>query len=501
LNLPVSFTLPVSRHSQAMLATALCVLAAALVAGRPHWVTLPVALLSAGIFVVALVPGILYVGCPAARPIPFLPLVGLYYAVFWGLPVFLIRHETWSPPGYDGAVGDVSAAALATVLGGVTAMLGCFLIARLSICRAVPAIRLPAAYADRGLVVLLWILLLGHLAYFFLQPLHRVPSIGQFLQPVGYLSYGMFYISWKEGKIPRWQPVTVLLFIFPAEIVGMFLNGLLTPVVLILVFLYCIRIYATRKVAILPLVIAPVLIVAAYGVLPTFRQLTWFPQSGEAGGTVGKLDRLRYSAWKSIDHLLGLSSGRPGTTFVARVVVPLIERVSHTAKFAYVFEKTPGEVPYWRGVTYKPLATSFIPRALWPGKPEERLGQAFGHRYDILDPGDTVTSENVPWLTEFYVNFGVAGVALGMGLVGSFLAALETLFNNPRMTAPEGVIGATILFPLFYQESNLSLMTGSILPLTLSLLVFFHAGLRLFAWFGDQACLGTTKPRAQARSP
>ncbi len=479
----MSFTVPLSRRAQTVLAAALCILAAVLVVLRPQWLSLPLALLSAGIFIVGSVPGLLYLGSRAPRPIPFLPLMGLYYAVFWGLSVFLVRHETWSPPGYDNAVASVSASVLATVLGGVTLMLLFFQIGRLSLCRRIPTIKLPATYPDAGLVVLLWTLLLGHLAYFFVQPLQQVPSIGQFLQPVGYLSYGMFYILWRERRIARWQSIIVFLFLFPAEIVGMFLGGLLTPIVLILIFLYCIQVYATRKVNIIPMIIVPVFLVGAYSIVPTFRQLTWYQDAGEAGGTLDRFDRLQFAVRGSFGKLYGwLSSDLPGT-LTSRVARPFTHRISHVVKFAYVFEKTPGEVPYWKGATYKPLLTSFIPRGLWPGKPEERLGQAYGHRYGILNPTDTVTSANVPWLTEFYVNFGIAGVLLGMSLVGLVLAILEKLFNSGQMTSLEAVTGATILFPLFYQESNLSLMTGSVLPLTVSLLIFFHGGLRLFAWF------------------
>ena len=480
----MSIALPLSRRTQTILAAALCFLAAVLVVLRPQWLSLPLALLSAGILVVGLVPGLLYLGSRTHRAIPFLPLVGLYYAVFWGLPVFLLRRATSALPGYDNAIAAVSASVLATVLGGVTLMLLFFQIGRLSLCRRIPTIRLPDAYPDTGLVVLLWALLLGHLGYFFVEPLKQVPSIGQFLQPVGYLSYGMFYILWRERRIPAWHSIIVFLFIFPAELVAMSLNGLLTPVVLILIFLYCIHVYATRKVNIIPLIIVPVFLVGAYSIVPTFRQLTWYQDTGAAGGTLETLDRLQFAVRGSFGKLYGWLSNDPPGTLTSRVARPFAHRISHVVKFAYVFEKTPGEVPYWKGATYKPLLTSFIPRAVWPGKPEERLGQAYGHRYGILNPPDTITSVNVPWLTELYVNFGVAGILLGMSLVGLVLAILEKLFNSPEMTSLEAATGATILFPLFYQESNVSLMTGSILPLTVALLIFFHGGLRLLAWFG-----------------
>ncbi len=48
-----------------------------------------------------------------------------------------------------------------------------------------------------------------------------------------------------------------------------------------------------------------------------------------------------------------------------------------------------------------------------------------------------------------------------------------------RLSYLEFVTGTTILLPLFYQESNFSVMTGSLLPLTVSLWVYFTVGLRV----------------------
>ena len=142
-------------------------------------------------------------------------------------------------------------------------------------------------------------------------------------------------------------------------------------------------------------------------------------------------------------------------------------------------DKTPDPVPYWAGETYKPLFTSMIPRAVWPGKPEERTGNAFGRRYGILAETERQLSFNLPWITEMYANFGRAGVILGMALVGLLFGFLERFLARPGMTALEFVTGATILLPLFFQESNFSLVTGSLLPLTVSLWLYFTVGLRV----------------------
>ncbi|MCZ6610897.1 MAG: hypothetical protein O7A66_12935 [Alphaproteobacteria bacterium] len=136
-------------------------------------------------------------------------------------------------------------------------------------------------------------------------------------------------------------------------------------------------------------------------------------------------------------------------------------------------------MPYWGGETYKPFFTSMIPRAVWPGKPEERAGNAFGRRYGILTEAERRMSVNIPWTTEMYANFGRVGVVLGMGLVGALFGFLERFLARPGMAPLEFATGAMILLPLFYQESNFSLMTGSLLPLTVSLWLYFTVGLRV----------------------
>ncbi|MEE9318335.1 MAG: hypothetical protein V3U48_08615 [Rhodospirillales bacterium] len=66
-----------------------------------------------------------------------------------------------------------------------------------------------------------------------------------------------------------------------------------------------------------------------------------------------------------------------------------------------------------------------------------------------------------------------------MAVNGVLFGFLERFLDRPTMTPLEFVTGTTILLPLFFQESNFSLMTGSLLPLTASLWIYFPVGLRL----------------------
>ena len=68
-----------------------------------------------------------------------------------------------------------------------------------------------------------------------------------------------------------------------------------------------------------------------------------------------------------------------------------------------------------------------------------------------------------------------------MSLVGGFLAFLDRIFNRQDMTTLEAVVGLAVIFPLAYPEANFSVMTGSLLPLAITLWVYFRFGLAAFA--------------------
>jgi hypothetical protein len=105
--------------------------------------------------------------------------------------------------------------------------------------------------------------------------------------------------------------------------------------------------------------------------------------------------------------------------------------------------------------------------------------QWFGHRYRILNPDDQRTSINLPWLVEFYINFGLAGVLIGMLLVGAAMSVLEWGLLRANMTDVELLSGWSLLFPLVYQESNISLTVGGLVQQTIFLFALVYLMLRL----------------------
>jgi hypothetical protein len=139
------------------------------------------------------------------------------------------------------------------------------------------------------------------------------------------------------------------------------------------------------------------------------------------------------------------------------------ERSADMDLLADVVKRTPSEIPYWDGYTYRSLIGVAVPRLLWPDKPTKEIGQAFGHRYGYLNWNNLATSINLPFLIEFYLNFGFIGVLAGMAIVGATYRSLDELVNHPAQDLLTSLFGVIVLVPLLMLESDFSLTFGGLL--------------------------------------
>lgn len=129
---------------------------------------------------------------------------------------------------------------------------------------------------------------------------------------------------------------------------------------------------------------------------------------------------------------------------------------------ADVVRQTGNTVPFWGGETYLSLVGFAVPRFIWPSKPTKTLGQDFGHRYGYLDSWDTWTSINLPYLVEFYANFGELGVLIGMVVVGLLYRLLDNDLNRPGQPLQVTICSLVLLVPLLNIESDFSLVFGGL---------------------------------------
>jgi hypothetical protein len=142
-----------------------------------------------------------------------------------------------------------------------------------------------------------------------------------------------------------------------------------------------------------------------------------------------------------------------------------VSRINHLVTMAAIVRDTPARLPFIHGDSYRPLLTKWIPRALWPGKPEERLGNGWAQRYGFLGEHDSGTSYNLPWEPEMFMNFGWPGVVGISFLLGVGYRLLWRRCMAQPETAIQYAIGLTLAQTLVFTESNFSLQVGTVVIL------------------------------------
>ena len=141
---------------------------------------------------------------------------------------------------------------------------------------------------------------------------------------------------------------------------------------------------------------------------------------------------------------------------------------------------TPAVVPYDERNPFVDAVVNHIPRILWPSKPQEVQGNRFGKRYGIVDMGDTQTSWNLAWTVDLFISFGPVVSLFSIFVVGGvFGGCVRWMSSREDRPFWFGVYAATLL-PLFYQESNFSVMTGSVFLVLIFLLASYWISKKIF---------------------
>jgi len=449
--------------------------------------TLPPATAAGGLAIIwiAALPGLLYLQGVAGGAVPLLPYAAFYYLLFFGVIGFA-GPLTYQAQGkvviYSRVALDAMSPEIIWLIAlGVASLVGAFYLARLTVLTRMPRFRLPKAENTANtLNLIFWALMVSSLAYRYSTFVQSLPSIGQLLDPVGYLALGGFYLQWRAGRLPLWQGLLVLTICLPLDIWWRIADMTVTNPLLLPLFFTFVLWRERQFKAISVLIAAGIVGALLYNVTNLARPQgdTAMDKLAAAGQHISKLiTQFDHIERVKVDVTNTPLANLPGNAYEydPRISI-LIHRMGHIWMFQHVYEQSPDPIPYWGGETYRPLLTSFIPRAIYPAKPEERTGAAFGYRYRLTVQESGRTSFNMPWILELLANFGPVGVPIGMALFGLFFAFLDRVFNSHKASDVEFLIGLTIFFRLGNQESNFSVMTGSLLPLFVALYVIFRFG-------------------------
>jgi hypothetical protein len=104
-----------------------------------------------------------------------------------------------------------------------------------------------------------------------------------------------------------------------------------------------------------------------------------------------------------------------------------LERASLKGSVQMIVERTGNGVDFQHGYTLTPIAAAFVPKLLWAGKTEVLTGQLVNKAFHVSESENTYISPS--HLGELYWNFGWAGVAVGMTIIGLTCGYIGSRFN------------------------------------------------------------------------
>ena len=244
---------------------------------------------------------------------------------------------------------------------------------------------------------------------------------------------------------------------------------------LILIFLLTLYYHLKKKLPLIAICLTAVLFLFFHSFKHEYRILTWDiskhkEQSVNQSIKESNTRLLVNSSFDYIKKFSGISFDQKIKDFKNRNIF----RIYHSAESLIIVTNfTPEEVPFWKGYSYKILLSKIIPRLLWKDKPSDTLGNDFGHRYKILNSEDQGTSWNMPVLNEFYVNYGLVGVLIGMLILGIILRICVSFVSIINTKNYHFVSGFAALFPIFFLESHLSLVFGTIIQTYIFSIIYF----------------------------
>lgn len=377
------------------------------------------------------------------KGLPFLPVALLQFYVYWAFPLLGERESA-----AVAAVGSITAALIGANVAIASLLVGYLAAKPVSgaVARAVAAI-MPKREVDLGLafwpalIAVAWVNGGGAEV---VAPEVRLALL-VVASPFPLLAYAGFRGLKNERE--RWllPGATAVIALFGLG-TGM-LESVLRPMVAYIVF----SVYFRRRVPVRAMVLGVVLVVLLNPVKHAYRDRAW----GEGGrGAVGDTAAsLRMWADAFQDTWLKDQSVQSAT-------MELGSRVNELPLIAETMRRTPGVVPYDKFQAWPTAMTSFIPRAVWPDKPN--YTELFNARYSVLygflsEASTRTTTLTIPLVAEGFWNWGWVGIAV-VGLVAGAATAVKAAMSTPR--------------------------TWSLFALGLALLTTMHANGALFSQIG-----------------
>ncbi len=462
---------------------------------------------AAVLWVACLIPSLHYVLLSRSkrRPIPFMPLSGVLFGLYYPLAPLLGVENLWTlgdkGVGALDPIRDYQTPIALALAGWIALGIGHLSLRRVHMPGAAAVAQIGGRLSARTLRVSGFLFLYGCLlcevAYFNAGQPAAFKSATHFASQLACLGVVLLSLLSARGQL-NLRARVLFLAGFASSVFFQLGSGATWKVMYVL-FAFFLGSWIVRRTMTLGWAFgaaaAVVFCICVRGAMTEWRDRVWFskPSPLEVDQDPGPLSMTSIARRSTyMLELVGEDLREFGAVGTVENRWNMMARRSAFEPLADVIRRTPSQVPYWDGATYWSLIGFAIPRVLWPDKPVKVLGQTFGHRYSYLAPDDITTAINLPFLVEFYANFGVKGVLCGMFLVGIIFRVLEEYVNRPKQSLLVTLGGVALFLPLLNIENDFSSQFGGL---------FMHAvALRLLAAL-VVACASTAAPGRRPAPP
>jgi hypothetical protein len=288
------------------------------------------------------------------------------------------------------------------------------------------------------------------------------------------LAFSILLRNWMRGEAPPIDKVLIVGFLV-LRFLGGVASGWLGAFASVMVVCGAIYISERRKMPRLAVVLVIVFTLFFQVGKTEFRKTYWHAETANAS----KLDRVTFWTETSLAKWRDALSDPTGDALKDALDASL-SRVSLLTQTANVIDMTPSVVPYQNGDLYSFLLITWIPRALWPGKPSvNEANQFYQVAYGLSTEEDLANvSISIGVATEAYINFGWLGVAGIMFLIGVIFNCYQRMFFSATSGQLMSTVGIVLLPQIMGVESQMAIYLGGIVQQVLFTLLLMLPILR-----------------------
>lgn len=371
--------------------------------------------------------------------VPVLAVLCLSYGLQFAVPIFSSDPQVSLVNGDIKYLdeGDVAIAQVLSILGVLALVFGYYSLHTHRVARRVPTIDLhlneKKAVVYCVLVGLLLPFVLGLRGLLSEDANLQFSAVFTLLQNQQLVVIGILGWLVYSGRSTKWHRVLLYCVVLVTTWRGLstaFLEQALIPITV----LFVIRWLYSKRLSILSIIAITAIVVFLSPVKSTFRQAVWVDSAGQGGSVSDVINAPFLWIEQASEYWAATLSGERD---VAEATSSAASRTDLIHQFAHIYSLTPEVIPYQYGNTYSYFVVAWIPRALWPDKPQAGGANNFyAVQYGITsEEGVKKSTFGVSLLGEGYINFGPTGVALIMFLQGAVLILLQLVFGGPRSGA------------------------------------------------------------------